>query len=144
MAEVGRRLGVVDPPLSVAELRAYLFSVRPELRATPEARDAVRFLLAPPTSLATRPAYLLVAGAAVGLLPGFVRRELRLPLLPGVEPLVVRPAARTLLEVLGWALGPPPHAESVRGRRSEVTDGARGDLRFADRGFDRSPARAAA
>jgi len=113
MSDVGRRLGVVDPPRSVAELRRYLYSVRPELRVTPEAREAVRFLLAPPTSLATRPAYLVVAGAAVGLLPGFVRRELRLPLLPGVEPLVVRPAARTLLEVLGWALGPSPHTESV-------------------------------
>jgi uncharacterized protein (DUF2236 family) len=111
MTRVGSRLGVVDPPRSVAELRSYLQSVRPELRATAEAREAVRFLLAPPTSIATRPGYLLVAGAAVGLLPGFVRRELRLPLLPGVEPLVVRPAARTLLEVLGWALGPPPHAE---------------------------------
>jgi uncharacterized protein (DUF2236 family) len=111
MAEVGRRLGVVDPPLSFDGLRGYLRSVRPELRATPEAREAVRFLLAPPTSIATRPGYLLVAGAAVGLLPGFVRRELRLPLLPGVEPLVVRPAARTLLDVLGWALGPSPHTE---------------------------------
>ena len=111
MAQIGCRLGVVHPPQSAAELRAYLQSVRPELRATAEAREAVRFLLAPPAPVATRPAYLLVAGAAVGLLPGFVRRELRLPLLPGVEPLVVRPAARTLLEVLGWALGPSPHAE---------------------------------
>lgn len=111
MAEVGSRLGVLDPPRTTSQLRAYLISVRPELRPTREAREAVRFLLAPPAPLATRPAYLLVAGAAVGLLPGFVRRELRLPLLPGVDPLVVRPAARTLLEVLGWALGPPPHAD---------------------------------
>jgi uncharacterized protein (DUF2236 family) len=110
MAVVARRLGVVDPPESAAARRAYLVSVRPELRATPEAREAVRFLLNPPAPLAARPAYVLVAGAAVGLLPGFVRRELRLPLAPGLEPLLVRPAARTLLDVLGWVLGPPRHA----------------------------------
>jgi uncharacterized protein (DUF2236 family) len=108
MAELGRRLGVTEPPTTAEELRAYLESMRPELRATPEARDAVRFLLNPPAPLATRPAYLVVAGAAVGLLPGFIRRELRLPLPLGIEPLVVRPAARTLLDLLGWALGPPP------------------------------------
>jgi uncharacterized protein (DUF2236 family) len=120
MADLGGRLGVIDPPRSVAELRNYLYSVRPELRVTAEAREAVRFLLAPPAPLAARPAYLVVAAAAVGLLPGFVRRQLRLPLLPGVEPLMVRPAVRTLLDVLGWALGPPPH------RRGENAPAARG------------------
>jgi uncharacterized protein (DUF2236 family) len=107
MAVVGRLLGVVDPPETAADLRGYLSSVRPELRATPEARDAVRFLLNPPAPLAARPVYLLVMGGAVGLLPGFVRRELRLALPPGIEPFMVRPAARTLLDVLGWVLGPP-------------------------------------
>lgn len=109
MAVVARRVGVEDPPRSAAELRAYLVEMRPVLRATAETRDAVRFLLNPPTPRAARPAYLLVAGGAVGLLPGFVRHELRLPpLLPGVDPLLVRPAARTLLDVLGWVLQPPP------------------------------------
>jgi uncharacterized protein (DUF2236 family) len=108
MTAVGSRIGVVDAPDSTAALRRYLHSVRPDLRATPQAREAVRFLLGPPAPLAARPGYLVVAAAAVGLLPGFVRRELRLPLLPGIEPLVVRPAARALLEILGWALGPPP------------------------------------
>jgi uncharacterized protein (DUF2236 family) len=109
MAVVARRVGVEDPPRSAAELRAYLVEMRPVLRATAETRDAVRFLLHPPTPRAARPAYLLVAGGAVGLLPGFVRHELRLPpLLPGVDPLLVRPAARTLLDVLGWVLQPPP------------------------------------
>jgi uncharacterized protein (DUF2236 family) len=108
MTAVARRIGVVDPPDSEGSLRRYLHSVRPELRATPQAREAVRFLLSPPAPLAARPGYLVVAAAAVGLLPGFARRELWLPILPGVEPFVVRPAARALLELLGWALGPPP------------------------------------
>jgi uncharacterized protein (DUF2236 family) len=112
MAVVARRIGVPDPPVSAAELREYLVEMRPVLRATPETHDAVRFLLHPPTPRAARPAYLLVAGGAVGLLPSFVRHELRLPLLPGVEPLVVRPAARTLLDVLGWVLAPPPEPTS--------------------------------
>jgi hypothetical protein len=98
--------------------------MRPVLRATPEARDAVRFLLHPPTSLATRPAYLLVAGGAVGLLPHFVRQELRLPLLPGVEPLVVRPAARTLLDVLGWVLEAPSAQGPVRRTPAPPTRGS--------------------
>ena len=42
MAVVARQLGVVDPPETAAALRDYLESVRPVLRATPEAREAVR------------------------------------------------------------------------------------------------------
>ena len=48
MAVVGRALGVVEPPRSVAALRAQLAGFRPELEATPEAREAARFLVAPP------------------------------------------------------------------------------------------------
>ena len=42
------RLGVVDPPTSVAELRAVLDAYRPELEASPAAREAARFLLLDP------------------------------------------------------------------------------------------------
>ena len=44
-AEVARRLGVLDPPTTEAELRAALESYRPELRGTADAREAVRYLL---------------------------------------------------------------------------------------------------
>ena len=125
MAVVARRIGVEDPPRSAAELRAYLVSMRPVLRATPEARDAVRFLLNPPTPLAARPAYLLVAAGAVGLLPQFVRHELRLPHLPGVEPLVVRPAARTMLDVLGWVLEAPAPGTVTRTPAPPTTGSSR-------------------
>ena len=66
VAEVGfvsAKLGVVDPPQSVAELREALAAYRPELRGTPEARDTARFLLLnPPVPLLARPAYGLIVG----------------------------------------------------------------------------------
>jgi len=110
MAALGERMGAVDPPRSRAELRAYFERVRPELGATDQARDAVRFLLWPPVSPAVRPAYMVVNAAAVGLLPGFARRELLLALPPATEPLVVRPATTVLLRLLGWTLAPPESA----------------------------------
>ena len=110
MAALGELMGAVDPPRSRAGLRAYFARVRPELRATDQAREAVRFLLWPPVSAPVRPAYLVVNAAAVGLLPGFARRELLLVLPPAAEPLVVRPATMALLRLLGWTLAPPePH-----------------------------------
>lgn len=110
MAVVAERLGVPRPPRRWAELQAYLRDVRPELRATADARRGVRFLLAPPLPLAARPAYGVVAAAAVALLPRYARRELWLPVPPLVEPVAVRPAAAAVLGVIGWALGPPPDA----------------------------------
>jgi uncharacterized protein (DUF2236 family) len=110
MAVIGRLIGVRTPPTSVAELRATLDAYRPELAVTRAARDAVRFLLVPPFSLVARPAYGIVAAAAVSLLPGWARRMLWLPVAPGAEPLVVRPAATVLVRVFGWALSSHPPA----------------------------------
>jgi hypothetical protein len=39
---------------------------------------------------------------------------LRLPSVPGIETLAVRPAAGALLALLGWALGPPPPVAAWR------------------------------
>jgi uncharacterized protein (DUF2236 family) len=106
MARLGHLIGAEQPPTSVAEMRAAMERFRPELRIGRQARDAVRFLLVPPFPLVARPAYGIVAGAAVSLLPSWARRMLWLPIAPGVEPLVVRPAATVLMRVLGWALSP--------------------------------------
>ena len=52
------------------ELAEALAAYRPELGGTPEAREAVRYvLLRPPLPLAVRPAYGVLAAAAVGLMP---------------------------------------------------------------------------
>ncbi|HEX2895801.1 MAG TPA: oxygenase MpaB family protein [Marmoricola sp.] len=78
--EVAARLGATAPPQSVAELDARLEAFRPELHATPACRDAARFLLLdPPLPIAARPGYGLLAAGAVASLPGWARRELRLP-----------------------------------------------------------------
>jgi uncharacterized protein (DUF2236 family) len=68
------RLGVIDPPTSVAELRAVLDAYRPELEATSAAREAARFLLLdPPLPLFARPGYGALASGGVSLLPGWAR-----------------------------------------------------------------------
>lgn len=108
MAELCDRLGGEAPARSVAELDAYFHAVRHELRATGQAREAARWLMVPPLPLAARPAYAVIAPAAVGLLPGWVRRQLWLPLLPGVDPLLVQPSARALVRTLDWALSGLP------------------------------------
>ena len=118
MAEVGRRLGVESPPADVADLKARLWAFRAELAVNHQARDAVRFLAWPPVTPAVRGPYLIVFAAAVGLLPGFARRMLRLPLAPLSEPILIRPAATALLRALGWALSAPPAPTTAAGETS--------------------------
>jgi uncharacterized protein (DUF2236 family) len=87
---------------SVADLRDYFAGIRPELHATSAARRTTRWLALAPVPLAARAPYAVIAPAAVGLLPSSVRRDLRIPLLPAFEPLVVRPAAFALIRTLDW------------------------------------------
>ncbi len=61
---------------SVDELRAYFTDIRPELHATTAARRTARWLALAPVPLPARAPYAVIAPAAVGLLPGFVRRDL--------------------------------------------------------------------
>ncbi|MEN9823043.1 MAG: hypothetical protein RLZ04_1469 [Actinomycetota bacterium] len=105
MAVVAEKLGVNHPPVTVAELAREIADFRPELGSSPEARDAARFLLVePPLPLAARPAYGVLAAAAVGLLPAWTRWPLRLPWLPVSERLLVRPAGAALTGVIRWSL----------------------------------------
>jgi uncharacterized protein (DUF2236 family) len=104
---VARKLGVNDPPRSVADLRGELRDFRPELASSREARDAARFLLLePPLPLAARAPYLLLAGAAVALLPAWTRWPLRLPLLPVSEAVVLRPAGQMVTQLIRWSMAP--------------------------------------
>ena len=73
------------------ELAEVLAAYRPELRGTPEAREAVRYvLLRPPLPLAARAPYGVLSAAAIGLMPAWTRLPLRLPYLPVSERTVVR------------------------------------------------------
>ena len=106
-AVVARALGVPAPPESVRALEDQIRMFRPELAATPAARDAATYLLLrPPMPLPVRPAYAVIAAAAVSLLPRWARRPLRLPTLPLAEAVVVRPTADALTRGLRWALRP--------------------------------------
>jgi uncharacterized protein (DUF2236 family) len=107
-AEVARRLGVVDPPTTEDELSRVLASYRPELRATPEAREAVGYLLLkPPLPAAARLPYGVLVAAAVGLMPRWSRRPLRLPWLPVTERTVVRALGAFATGTIRWALARP-------------------------------------
>jgi uncharacterized protein (DUF2236 family) len=104
--EVARRLGVPAPPSDEAELRAVMASFRPELRATPAAREAVGHVLwRPPLPLVARPPYAALATAAVGLLPTWSRRPLGLPpRLPVADPLVARALGTVSTGAIRWAM----------------------------------------
>ncbi|WP_250402146.1 oxygenase MpaB family protein [Streptomyces cellostaticus] len=108
-ALVAGALGVTEPPRDRHALTRRLESYRPELEATPEARAAARFLLLePPVPLAARPLYSALAANAVNLLPDWARALLRLPRIPLVEDLTVRPAGHLLTRTIRWAMAPPP------------------------------------
>jgi uncharacterized protein (DUF2236 family) len=106
-ARVARALGVAEPPVTEAELRAQLKAYRTELRGTAEARDTARFmLLQPPVPVAARAPYALLSAAAVGLLPRWARLPLRLPYLPVAEATVVRLGGDAAVRTIRWALTP--------------------------------------
>jgi uncharacterized protein (DUF2236 family) len=107
-AVVARKLGVLDPPTTEAALRDTLEGFRPELEATDHAREAVSFLVwRPPLPWAARPAYGVLVAAAVGLMPGWTRRPLRLPWLPVSERTVVRALGGAATSTIRWALRTP-------------------------------------
>ena len=107
VAEVGRRLGVIDPPTTDAGLAEALAGYRPELCATDHARVAVHHLVhRPPIALPARPAYAVLVAAAIGLMPRWSRRPLGLPSMPVSERTIVRPLGTAATGTLRWALTP--------------------------------------
>lgn len=105
-AHVARALGAVDVPETVAELDDLMAAYRPELQGTPAARRAARFILVhPPVPLAMRAPYGLLAAAAVGMMPRWTRRPLRLPYLPLTEATAVRTSGVVVTRGIRWAMG---------------------------------------
>ena len=105
-ARIATELGVPDPPRTRADLNAALRAYRPELRGSAEAREAARFLVRnPPLPLLARGPYTLLAAAAVGELPAWARRELRLPAITGADALLVRPAGHAIVGTVRWVMG---------------------------------------
>jgi len=115
-----RRLGVVEPPQTVAELRAELESFRPEMETTPAAREAARFLLlSPPLPWAARPGYGALAAGGVALLPVWAREMLGLPLPEVVARWVAHPLGQVGTSTVRWAM-----AGLERTRAAEIAPGA--------------------
>ena len=105
---VATRLGILDPPTTVAGLEAAITSYRPELERTAAARDAAQYLLLhPPLPWSARAGYGALAGAAVALLPLWARRPLALPYLPLAERAIVLPVGSAATNVIRWALRHP-------------------------------------
>jgi len=121
---VARKLGVLDPPMTEAELADQLAAYRPELRGTPEAREAVSYLIfKPPLPLAARAPYAVLVAAGVALMPAWTRRPLRLPWLPISERTVVRALGTLATGTIRWALSPPADAPRPdRNDEPQVTD----------------------
>lgn len=121
MARVGEALGVDRAPRSVDELHQTLEAYRPELKFDRQAREAVRWLLLPPNRVAAQAPYLIIASAALNLLPGWARRQLWLPPnIPFVTNRLVEPPAKTLIHALDWIMEPPPEIEALRAERSSL------------------------
>jgi uncharacterized protein (DUF2236 family) len=96
-----------EPARSVDELRAWLQAIRPEMKATREARDAAFFLLTVPMPPAMTAAYSVLLTAAISSLPRFVRRGLWLPTSEIATKVLVQPGARAITRTLGWAMSSP-------------------------------------
>jgi uncharacterized protein (DUF2236 family) len=108
MAKVAIDLGATHVPTSRIELDTYLHDVRPELALTDEARRARRFVLRGANRWPhERAAYGRLVAAAIGVLPDWARRQLRLPTVPAGDALAVRPATRLLSIGLRWVTAQP-------------------------------------
>jgi uncharacterized protein (DUF2236 family) len=119
-ALVAERLGAERVPHTEAELRAALDDFRPELRATPEAREAISWLVRhPDLPAAAMPGYRLIVAAATALLPTWASEELGLPRHPSLERRVVPLAGEAVTRTIRWAMAPPPELL----RRAAVSQG---------------------
>jgi len=107
-AFVARLVGVVDPPETEAEMRAIIQSYRPELRGTRESRDATKYLLfKPPLPGAAKIAYWLLVLATIATLPIWARIPLRVPYLPIVERVILRPLGYMMTAAIRWVTSTP-------------------------------------
>ncbi len=110
-AQAGRLMGVVDPPLTEAEMQQQLdrWYDNGELKADDRVAETVEFIRNPPLHPFLRPGYrIMFAGAVYSLEPKYRSMlGLRVPRL-GPLPLPVRTATSAALAVVHLALGRGP------------------------------------
>ncbi|MGA7206802.1 MAG: oxygenase MpaB family protein [Specibacter sp.] len=117
-AVAGHLMGVVDPPLTEAELREQLARFAPELRRDQRVADTVEFLKKPPLPRSQQLGYKILFAAAVQSLTPEYREllQLKAPRL-GPFPLPVTMGARAVLGVVHLGLGKMgPSERSARAR----------------------------
>lgn len=131
MAVLGEELGMDEAPRTRAELAAMLDMYRRELAPSPECRRTTRFLFAPSLPITLLPFYGLVFSGAAALLPAYARSMLLLPVAPGIDPFLLRPAVRAITSALRWAYAPGPEGED-----SSLSDGERVTVRTTDHDDD--------
>lgn len=128
-----------DVPGSVSEMESFFREMRPQLKATPEARSTVRFLLWPklPPQLrylaAGKPMYVPFGALCYYSLPAWARE------MYGALPEVPQPAVTAALRSFRLAMNSIPesvHDRSFQKGTREMLEGAR--LRLAVEGYDLS------
>ena len=118
-AVVGDFLEAAHVPRSVAELRRTYAHYLPSLAVTATTFSAHRFILDPPLPWTMRPAYRVLAAAAVASLPPELARLMaaRPALPPAPAALVGRAATR----LVGAVLGPSPAASAASRRQPRAS-----------------------
>jgi uncharacterized protein (DUF2236 family) len=113
----------IDPrecPASVAELREYFRAIRPSLRMTREARDAMQFLLLPPLPLHARPAWLALSSTAFGMLPAWARARFGVAGLMAAHPGAALAASATGRSLRAAVRLVPEHRRMSPARRAAM------------------------
>ncbi|MEV4560345.1 oxygenase MpaB family protein [Kitasatospora sp. NPDC049285] len=126
VARIGERLGATGVPRSRAEVGAYFAVVRGELGVTGPALEVVRLLRGFGRSRRERTAVRVLTNAAIGLLPGWARRELGIERPWVVRRLWDRPVARLLGAVMVWACGLSPIRAAAEARAANREGAAAG------------------
>ena len=120
---------VIDVPQNRADLAGYLERIRPQLRSTPAAYQAARFVLSPPmpwwVRLATPavPSWAALASLSFCLLPGWARSLYsHLPGIPTTDAgaTVSLRALRMALLAVPAALREGPHLQAGRARVARI------------------------
>ena len=119
MATIAERLGAAEVPRTRAAMRAYFREMRPQLVASEQTLDAVRFLTAPgrdPLNPLLSGAHQVVIQASLGLLPAWAREMLGMRHPTLVDWATILPATHLLIGALRFAGGTPPALVEARRR----------------------------
>jgi uncharacterized protein (DUF2236 family) len=109
MVKPARDLGVIDPPATLADLRASLLAYRPELRLSADGAVARDFIAhGVMHSRAQRASYRLIVLSAWTLLPSWARQRLGVRVNRVWDRVLIRPATLALCRFVQFAVPPVP------------------------------------